>query len=38
MGVRWKRAKKWITSPDPDYARKKRQRDHLILMATQQDS
>ena len=24
MGVRWRRAKEWITSPDPEYARKKR--------------
>jgi hypothetical protein len=23
LGVRWKRAKAWITSPDPEYARKK---------------
>jgi len=23
LGVRWKRAKQWITSPDPEYARKK---------------
>ena len=23
MGVRWKRAKRWITSPDPEYERKK---------------
>jgi transposase len=23
LGVRWQRAKKWITSPDPAYARKK---------------
>ena len=23
MGVRWLRAKRWITSPDPQYARKK---------------
>ncbi len=23
MGVRWLRAKRWISSPDPDYARKK---------------
>jgi transposase len=23
MGIRWERAKKWITSPDPEYARKK---------------
>ena len=23
LGVRWKRAKRWITSPDPQYALKK---------------
>jgi transposase len=23
LGIRWKRAKQWITSPDPAYARKK---------------
>ena len=23
LGIRWKRAKRWITSPDPAYARKK---------------
>jgi transposase len=23
MGVRWRRAKRWITSPDPEYQRKK---------------
>ena len=23
LGVRWQRAKKWITSPDPEYSRKK---------------
>src|SRR3712207_6470546 len=23
LGVRWERAKRWITSPDPDYQRKK---------------
>jgi transposase len=23
LGVRWKRAKRWIASPDPEYARKK---------------
>ncbi len=23
LGIRWKRAKDWITSPDPEYARKK---------------
>jgi hypothetical protein len=22
MGVRWQRAKRWITSPDPEYERK----------------
>ena len=23
LGIRWQRAKRWITSPDPEYARKK---------------
>lgn len=23
LGIKWKRAKQWITSPDPEYARKK---------------
>jgi hypothetical protein len=23
LGISWKRAKQWITSPDPEYARKK---------------
>jgi len=23
LGVRWERAKRWITSPDPEYQRKK---------------
>jgi hypothetical protein len=23
QGIRWRRAKRWITSPDPEYARKK---------------
>lgn len=23
LGIRWQRAKKWITSPDPEYSRKK---------------
>ena len=23
LGVRWLRAKRWVTSPDPEYARKK---------------
>jgi len=35
MGVRWKRAKHWITSPDPEYARKKARRDRLIRLAAQ---
>ena len=30
LGVRWKRAKHWITSPDPDDVRKKNRRDSLI--------
>ena len=34
MGVRWRRAKGWITSPDPEYARKKARRDRLIRLAT----
>jgi hypothetical protein len=33
MGVRWRRAKEWITSPDPEYARKKARRDRLIRWA-----
>jgi transposase len=32
LGVRWKRAKHWITSPDPDYIRKKKRRDALIRL------
>ena len=24
LGIRWRRAKRWITSPDPEYARKKK--------------
>jgi hypothetical protein len=23
LGIRWERAKRWLTSPDPEYARKK---------------
>ena len=30
LNVRWQRAKHWITSPDPAYARKKKRRDRLI--------
>ena len=33
LGVTWKRAKHWITSPDPAYARKKKRRDQLIQRA-----
>lgn len=33
MGIRWRRAKTWITSPDPEYARKKARRDRLIRLA-----
>jgi transposase len=32
LGVRWKRAKHWITRPDPDYVRKKHRRDSLIRL------
>jgi transposase len=38
LGIRWRRAKQWITSPDPAYARKKKARDRLIgLAATHPD-
>ena len=33
MGVSWRRAKEWITSPDPEDARKKARRDRLIRLA-----
>lgn len=33
MGVSWRRAKHWITSPDPEYARKTARRDRLIRLA-----
>jgi transposase len=33
LGVGWQRAKHWITSPDPEYARKKQRRDALIALA-----
>jgi hypothetical protein len=32
-GVGWRRAKHWITSPDPEYARKKARRDRLMRLA-----
>jgi transposase len=33
LRVSWKRAKHWITSPDPAYARKKKRRDQMIQRA-----
>lgn len=33
LGVGWKRAKHWLVSPDPEYARKKKRRDDLIARA-----
>jgi hypothetical protein len=36
LRVSWKRAKHWITSPDPAYARKKKLRDQLIQRALAQ--
>ena len=33
LGVGWQRAKHWITSPDPEYLRKKNRRDALIALA-----
>src|SRR5436305_3137762 len=32
LGIRWKRGKDWITSPDPDYLRKKAWRDRLMRL------
>ena len=36
QGIRWKRAKRWIRSPDPAYQRKKHARDRLIAWALAQ--
>jgi hypothetical protein len=33
LKTNWKRAKHWITSPDPQYLRKKYARDNLIAWA-----
>jgi transposase len=33
LGISWRRAKHWIRSPDPAYARKKKARDRLIRWA-----
>jgi transposase len=32
LGVGWRRAKRWITSPDPEYQRKKHARDRLLRL------
>jgi transposase len=34
MGINWKRARFWMTSPDPQYAVKKARRDRLINLAS----
>ena len=36
LGINWRRAKHWITSPDPQYSVKKNARDRLIVWASQQ--
>ena len=33
LGIRWRRVKTWITSPDPEYGAKKQRRDRLIALA-----
>ncbi len=33
LGINWKRAKHWMTSPGPNYAAKKARRDRLIALA-----
>jgi len=38
LGINWKRAKHWITSPDPQYLQKKRTRDRLIAWASSQST
>ena len=35
QGIRWRRAKGWITSPDPAYAQKTARRDRLITLAAE---
>jgi transposase len=35
MGINWKRARTWMTSPDPLYAVKKARRDRLVRLASQ---
>lgn len=36
LDINWKRAKHWMTSPDPNYVAKKAQRDRLISLASKQ--
>lgn len=36
LKINWKRAKYWISSPDPQYLSKKNARDRLIVWASQQ--
>jgi transposase len=38
LGVRWERAKRWITSPDPEYQRKKAARRLMRMAAEHPDS
>jgi transposase len=33
LRMNWKRAKNWMTSPDPNYVAKKARRDHLIRLS-----
>ena len=33
MGVKWRRAELWMTSPDPHYAQKKARRDRFLRLA-----
>ena len=33
LGINWKRAKHWMTSPDPHYARKKAARDRVLRLS-----
>jgi transposase len=35
LDINWKRAKHWMTSPDPNYALKKAHRDRLIRLSAQ---
>jgi len=35
LEINWKRAKLWMTSPDPNYAAKKARRDRLVQLAAQ---